>query len=64
MKEAAKRMDTFAGQLEIAEGMVDGLKLQIGEQFLPVFRDMVEWFTAAATEHGPQLITMFAGLIQ
>ncbi|NJN84426.1 MAG: phage tail tape measure protein [Caldilineaceae bacterium] len=60
---AAKRMDTFAGSLEIAKGVVDGLKMQIGQEFLPVFRDMVDWFTSAATEHGPAVVAMFGSLI-
>jgi hypothetical protein len=43
-------------------GVIDTLKLQIGDAFLPMVRTLAELFTAQAQEHGPALIAMFQGL--
>ncbi len=60
--QAAKRMDTLSGAMEILWGVIDTLKLQIGDAFLPIVRTMTELFTAQAQKHGPALIAMFQGL--
>lgn len=60
--QASKRMDTLSGAMEILWGVIDTLKLQIGDAFLPIVRTMIELFTAQAQKHGPALIAMFQGL--
>ncbi len=59
---AAKRMDTFRGVMEILTGVVDTLKVQIGDAFLPVLRRLAELFTEQAQVHGPAIVEMFRGL--
>lgn len=61
-ESAAKRMDTLSGVMEIMWGVVDTLKLQIGDAFLPIVRKMAEMFTAQAQIHGPALVEMFKKL--
>lgn len=61
-EQAAKRMDTLSGVMEIMWGVVDSLKLQIGDRFLPVVRRMAEMFTEQASIHGPALVEMFGKL--
>lgn len=59
---AATRMDTLSGAMEILWGVIDTLKLQIGDAFLPMVRQMTELFTEQAQKHGPALVEMFRGL--
>jgi TP901 family phage tail tape measure protein len=59
---AATRMNTFSGVLEILGGVVDTLKMQIGDAFLPVLRRLAELFTEQAQIHGPRLVTAFQNL--
>ncbi len=59
---AAKRMDTFGGALEIAQGVIETLSIQIGQQFLPVLRPLIEKFSELATTYGPQLVAFFGQL--
>jgi TP901 family phage tail tape measure protein len=61
-ESAAKRMDTFRGVMEILGGVVDTLKVQIGDAFLPTLRRLAELFTAQAQIHGPAIVEMFRGL--
>lgn len=60
--QASKRMDTLSGAMEILWGVIDTLKLQIGDAFLPMVRTMTELFTAQAQKHGPALVAMFGVL--
>lgn len=59
---AAKRMDTLKGSWEIFMGVVDTLKISLGDKFLPVARKIVEWASDLATKHGPKLITWVENL--
>lgn len=61
-QNAAVRMNTLSGVMEILGGVVDSLKLQIGDAFLPVLRRLAETFTEQATIHGPKLVEMFQKL--
>ena len=61
-ESAAKRMDTFKGVMEILTGVVDTLKVQIGDAFLPTLRRLAELFTQQAQVHGPAIVEMFRGL--
>lgn len=54
-ESAATRMDTLTGAWEIFQGVLDTLVLSIGDEFLPIARDLVDWATAMATEHGPKV---------
>ncbi|HHB12084.1 MAG TPA: phage tail tape measure protein [Chromatiales bacterium] len=62
-EEAAKtRMDNFAGTLEILKGVVETLKLKIGDEFLPVFRQIAEEATKLVDQYGDQIVAFFAGM--
>lgn len=56
---AATRMDTFSGQMEILWGIVDGLSLQIGQAFLPVLREFANWATEFVSDNGDELVAWF-----
>lgn len=53
---AAKRMDTLKGSWEIFTGVVDTLKIGLGDKFLPIARAVTEWVSALAQRYGPPLI--------
>lgn len=59
---AATRMNTFRGALEVAQGVVETLGIQIGQAFLPVVRTLVERFTELADRHGPAVVVFFGQL--
>lgn len=61
-QSAATRMGTFASQLEILQGIVDGLLTQIGQAFLPVLKDLAQWATDYVSKNGAQLVGWFEGL--
>ncbi|KXK51956.1 MAG: phage tail tape measure protein [Chloroflexi bacterium OLB13] len=61
---AETRMNTLAGAWEILEGIIDTLRIQIGEHFLPIWRDLVERFTAFLDEHGPQIVEWAGNLAE
>ena len=56
---AAERMDNLSGQWEIFMGIVDTVKLQIGEAFLPVLKDLVGTLSGLAEEHSPAVVAAF-----
>lgn len=59
---AAKRMDTFAGAMEIAQGVIETISISIGQQFLPILRPLVESFSNLAQVQGPRLVAFFGDL--
>jgi TP901 family phage tail tape measure protein len=61
---ATKRMDTFKGAMEIAQGVIETISISIGNKFLPVLRPLVERFTELATTYGPALIAFFGQLAE
>lgn len=55
-EQAATRMNTLRGSLEILQGVFDSLKLQIGDKFIPVFKGLVDQLTDFLSEHGPGIV--------
>lgn len=53
---AAIRMNTLSGALSILRGLVETLRIQIGEKFIPVFRSLTERASQLATDKGPMLV--------
>lgn len=53
---AATRMNTLSGVMEIFWGVIDSLKIQIGQGFLPVAQRLTEKLTDLATNYGPQVV--------
>ena len=54
---AAQRMDNLAGDMEIFSGVVETLRLQIGDKFQPAARSFVQALTGIAEAAGPGLIS-------
>jgi TP901 family phage tail tape measure protein len=61
---AATRMDTLSGALEILQGIIDGVLMQIGDQFLPVLRNLATWAITFADQHGAAIVAWFGQLAQ
>lgn len=59
---AAKRMDTFRGAMEIAQGIIEAITISIGQKFLPILRPLIETFSVLAQEYGPKVVDFFAQL--
>jgi hypothetical protein len=53
---AAQRMDNLAGDMEVFGGIVETLKLQIGDQFQPAARSFVQSVSSIAEAVGPRLV--------
>lgn len=59
--QARQRMDTLKGSFEIFTGVVDTLKLQIGDKFLPVLKTMVDRFSGFLQAQGPAIVEWAGG---
>lgn len=55
-QQAATRMATFKGALEILSGTFETLKLQIGDKFLPVLTSMANKFNEFIIGNAPKII--------
>jgi TP901 family phage tail tape measure protein len=55
---AAARAATLQGAQEALQGTLDTLKIQVGEEFIPVWTRMTQGLTAFYDEHGPQIVAM------
>lgn len=55
-QQAATRMDTLRGSMEILTGIFDSLKLQIGDKFLPIFKKFVDKITEYLSNAGPGIV--------
>lgn len=53
---AATRMDTFAGTLEIIQGVFDGMKLQIGDALLPTVQKFADKLLELSDTIGPKIV--------
>jgi TP901 family phage tail tape measure protein len=56
---AATRMDNFKGAMEVLDGVIEAVKLQIGDALLPTLTDMAKTVTGFVTNHGPLLVELF-----
>jgi TP901 family phage tail tape measure protein len=59
---AGTRVNTLSGQMEILQGVVDGVMTKIGMAFLPVLRDLANWATDFVSNNGAALTAWFEGL--
>lgn len=59
MDAAATRMDTTKGALEILQGIIEAVQLQIGEKFTPVVREIAEAMSAWISENSGPVIEFF-----
>ena len=58
-EQAAVRAQTFEAQMESLDGVVETLKIQIGDAFLPVAKELISWFSEMVDEHGPAIQAVF-----
>ncbi len=61
-KAAAIRMDNLKGSAEILDGIIETLKISIGEEFEPAIRSFKDTMAAILTEHGDEFIAFFGAL--
>lgn len=59
---AATRMDTLSGAMEILQGVIDTVKIKIGDALIPIVRTLAEAVTEFINEHGDQLVAFFETL--
>jgi TP901 family phage tail tape measure protein len=56
-EQAAKtRMDTLRGSMEILTGVFDGLKIQIGDKFIPVFKNLVDRIAQFLSDNSDKIV--------
>jgi TP901 family phage tail tape measure protein len=53
---AATRANTLAGSMEAFDGVLETLKIGMGEGLIPVARQILDWAASMAEEHGPAVI--------
>lgn len=61
---AGRRMDTLSGAFEVLGGIIDTIKIQIGDAFLPIIRTMVENFSTFVDTHGPKVVAVFQNIAE
>lgn len=59
VESAATRMDNLAGALEILGGIFDAIKLQVGQAFLPLIRQVVDEVAAFLSENQETIVSFF-----
>lgn len=59
---AAVRTDTLAGAQESLDGALETLKIRIGEELNPLWRENIERMTALVEEHGPAVVEAFGDI--
>lgn len=60
-ESAATRVDSLKGAWQIFMGIVDSIKIQIGDALMPAVRTAVESFSQFATKVGPIIVDVFGG---
>ena len=63
-ESAAVRMDTLRGAMEILSGVIETIRIKIGDQFIPVVRRMTESFTAFLSENQEDVLGFFSMLAE
>lgn len=58
-ESAATRMNTLNGVMEIFWGIIDSLKVQIGNAFLPVAQRLGNTLVQLASDNGPTIVAFF-----
>lgn len=57
--QAETKAATFAGKMEAMQGVIETLKIRIGDAFLPVLTDMLGVFSEMIEKYGPQIASVF-----
>lgn len=61
--QAATRMDNLAGVVEIFEGIIESVKIQLGTALLPVLRQFAERAVELGEQVAPLIIGAFEGVV-
>ncbi|MCG3208618.1 MAG: hypothetical protein FOGNACKC_02229 [Anaerolineae bacterium] len=59
---AATRMDNLRGAMEILDGIVETLKIRIGDEFIPVLTDNVRGLSSFLEAHQDSIVGFFGGI--
>lgn len=59
---AAARTDTLSGDQEILGGVIQTNTILLGEEFIPVWREMTQWFIQMSEENGPAVLSIFRSI--
>jgi TP901 family phage tail tape measure protein len=59
MQAALTRVDSLQGAMEILNSIIESVKIQVGDLFLPVLKDLVGNFADLASKQGPNVIAFF-----
>lgn len=57
MSQAQTMSQTFGMRMEALQGNIETLRIEIGDQFLPVMTDMVGIISGLVQEHGPAMVS-------
>lgn len=60
--QAKTRMDNLSGSLEILNGIVETLRIRIGDKFNPVFRGLVDQVAAFLSNNSDRIVNFFGKL--
>lgn len=61
-RAAATRVDSAKGAMEIFQGIIEAIQIQIGDKFLPLLRGVTVGFADLATKMGPKVVGFFGGV--
>jgi len=61
---AAARTNTFEGAMEALQGVLETLKIQIGDAFLPVLTDLIRKFGDFVADKGPAIAAVFGNIAE
>lgn len=59
---AETRMDNFAGAMEILKGIIDTIKIQVGNEFLPLLTEWTRGLSDMASDVGPKIVDFFGDI--
>jgi TP901 family phage tail tape measure protein len=61
-KSAEIRMDNLAGSMEILKGVIDTIKIQVGQALIPALTGLARVVTGFVDQNGPMLVSLFETL--
>jgi len=61
-EQARLKVDTLAGAQEVLEGVMETLKIQIGQALLPALTTLAQTFAGLAEQYGPQVVAAMGAI--
>lgn len=59
---AATRMDNLAGSIEILQGIIETLKIRVGDEFIPIVKDGVDRLAGFLSDNQDNIVQFFAAI--